>query len=133
MILPKSLRALLAGTDGAEVQCWANGALADAVRHGRGPAEAGSTSYITYLPAETGVGPESALAQSTAADPAEPQTMREAETLRLIASGMTNQEIADHLFISLSTVKGHIANSYGKMGASHLTEAIVRAIDLNLL
>ena len=107
--------------------------LADVVRRGRGPMEAGSPSYLTYLLRETGVRSEPASAQSAAADLAEPLTMREVEILRLIASGMRNQEIADHLFISLSTVKRHIANAYGKLGVSHRTEAIARANKLNLL
>jgi LuxR family transcriptional regulator, maltose regulon positive regulatory protein len=68
-----------------------------------------------------------------AAGLSEPLTGREVEVLRLIAAGMRNQEIADHLFISLPTVKRHIANAYGKLGASHRTEAIVRANELNLL
>ena len=109
------------------------GALADAVRRGRGPAEAGTPPYLTSLLRETGVRPQTASARSAAADLAEPLTMREVEILRLIAAGMRNQEIADHLFISLSTVKRHIANAYGKIGASHRTEAIVQANDLNLL
>ena len=46
---------------------------------------------------------------------------------------MRNHEIADHLFISLATVKRHIANAYGKLGVSHRTEAIARANELNLL
>ena len=36
---------------------------------------------------------------------------------------MRNQEIADQLFISLPTVKRHIANAYGKLGVGHRTEA----------
>ena len=60
-------------------------------------------------------------------------TVRELEVLRLIAAGMRNQEIADQLFISLSTVKRHIANAYGKLDVSHRTEAVVRATELNLL
>ena len=62
-----------------------------------------------------------------------PLTGRETEVLRLIASGMRNQEIADHLFISLSTVKRHIANVYGKMDVTHRTEAIVKGEALGLL
>ena len=60
-------------------------------------------------------------------------TKREVEILRLVAAGMRNREIADHLVISLSTVKRHIANAYGKLGVSHRTEAVVRANELNLL
>ena len=108
-------------------------ALADAVRRGRGPAEAGSPSYLKHLLRETEVRPETASAQPAAGGIAEPLTAREVEVLRLVAGGMRNQEIADHLFISLSTVKRHIANAYGKMDVSHRTEAIARANELNLL
>ena len=71
--------------------------------------------------------------KAAAADLAEPPTAREVEILRLIATGMRNQAIADQLFISLSTVKRHIANVYGKLGVSHRTEAVARANELNLL
>jgi LuxR family maltose regulon positive regulatory protein len=64
---------------------------------------------------------------------AEPLTAREIEILRLIAAGMQNQEIADHLVISLATVKRHIANVYGKLGAGHRTAAVARATELRLL
>ncbi|HEV7666684.1 MAG TPA: helix-turn-helix transcriptional regulator [Chloroflexota bacterium] len=57
---------------------------------------------------------------------AEPLTARELEILRLIVAGMRNQEIADQLVISLSTVKRHIANAYGKLGVDHRTQAIAQ-------
>ena len=60
-------------------------------------------------------------------------TTRELEILRLIAGGLRNQEIADHLSISAATVKRHIANAYGKLGAGHRTEALARANELKLL
>jgi len=60
-------------------------------------------------------------------------TTRELEILRLIAAGMRNQAIADHLSISGATVKRHIANAYGKLGANHRTEALLRAKELKLL
>lgn len=75
----------------------------------------------------------SSSSPAEAGDLVVPLTTREIEILRLIAAGMRNQEIADHLFISLSTVKRHIANAYGKLDVSHRTEAIVRANELNLL
>ena len=64
---------------------------------------------------------------------AEPLTPREVEILRLVAVGMRNQEIAEQLVISVPTVKRHIANTYGKLGASHRTEAIARAHALGVL
>ncbi|MGH9151069.1 MAG: LuxR C-terminal-related transcriptional regulator [Acidimicrobiales bacterium] len=63
----------------------------------------------------------------------EPLTARELEILRLVAVGMRNQEIADQLVVTLATVKRHIANSYGKLGVTHRTEAVARANELGLL
>lgn len=63
----------------------------------------------------------------------EPLTPRELEVLQLIAAGLRNEEIADRLYISLATVKRHIANTYGKLGVTHRTEAVARANTLNLL
>ncbi|MDQ3485703.1 MAG: LuxR C-terminal-related transcriptional regulator, partial [Actinomycetota bacterium] len=68
-----------------------------------------------------------------AAGLAELLTSREVEILRLIAAGMRNQEIADRLFVGLSTVKRHIANAYGKLHVTHRTEAVARANELHLL
>ena len=77
--------------------------------------------------------PVSAPVTAAAPGLAEPPTAREVEIMRLIAAGLRNQEIADQLFISLSTVKRHIANAYGKLGVNHRTEAVARANELNLL
>ncbi|MCH8309983.1 MAG: AAA family ATPase [Chloroflexi bacterium] len=64
---------------------------------------------------------------------AEHLTERESEILRLISVGMTNQEIAGQLVISVATVKRHITNIYGKLGVSHRTQATARANELRLL
>ena len=64
---------------------------------------------------------------------AESLTAREIEILRLVAAGLRNQQIADHLVISVPTVKRHIANTYGKLGVGHRTEAVARANELGLL
>ena len=63
----------------------------------------------------------------------QPLTERELEVLRLIAAGLRNQEIGEQLSISPATVKRHIANAYGKLGAGHRTEALARARALKLL
>jgi LuxR family maltose regulon positive regulatory protein len=60
-------------------------------------------------------------------------TARELEVLRLIAAGLRNQEIADQLSISQATVKRHVANTYGKLGARHRTDALARAKELRVL
>jgi len=54
-------------------------------------------------------------------------TPREQEVLRLLASGASNQEIAQALVISLATVKKHVSNLLSKLGAASRTQAIIRA------
>lgn len=60
-------------------------------------------------------------------------TRREYEVLRLIAEGLSNQEIADRLFVSMSTVKSHTSNLFLKLEASRRTQAIQKAKELGLL
>ena len=63
----------------------------------------------------------------------EPLSSREIEVLRLIAAGLTNQEIADHLYISVRTAKKHVQNINSKLDAHSRTHALARARELNLL
>jgi len=49
---------------------------------------------------------------------------RETEVLQLMAQGLSNQEIADTLFVSLNTVKTHISNIYTKLNVRRRTQAI---------
>ena len=58
---------------------------------------------------------------------------REYEVLELMASGLSNQEIADSLFVSVSTVKTHAANIFAKLDARRRTQAIQRAKELRLI
>jgi LuxR family maltose regulon positive regulatory protein len=64
---------------------------------------------------------------------AEPLSQRELEVLRLIADGATNREIAAELVLTVNTVKKHISNIFGKLGATNRTQAIARAREANLL
>ena len=63
----------------------------------------------------------------------EPLSKRELEILRLIGEGLTNQEIAERLVITLHTVKKHSSNIYGKLGVRSRTQAVARARELQLL
>lgn len=63
----------------------------------------------------------------------EPLSDRELEVLSLIAQGLSNRDIAERLVISLSTVKGHAANIYGKLGVNKRTQAVARARILGIL
>lgn len=58
---------------------------------------------------------------------------RELEVLQLMAQGLSNQEIADQLFVSLSTVKTHANNLFDKMGVERRTQAINRAKQLGII
>jgi LuxR family transcriptional regulator, maltose regulon positive regulatory protein len=58
---------------------------------------------------------------------------RELDTLKLIARDLSNQEIADKLFISLNTVKTHIKNIYLKLEADNRLNAIAKARELGIL
>jgi ATP/maltotriose-dependent transcriptional regulator MalT len=54
-------------------------------------------------------------------------TVRELEVLALIASGLSNQEIGNTLFLALSTVKGYNQTIYGKLQVKRRTEAVIKA------
>jgi len=65
--------------------------------------------------------------------PVESLTPRELEVLRLIDWGLSNQQIAAKLSISLSTVKTHTNNLYGKLNVQSRSQALRRARELGLL
>ncbi len=61
-------------------------------------------------------------------EPSEVLTDRELEVLKLATRGLSNQEIADELFLSLRTVQAHISHIFNKLQVSSRTEAVVRAL-----
>jgi LuxR family maltose regulon positive regulatory protein len=63
----------------------------------------------------------------------EPLSPRELEILRLIAQGLSNDEIGKRLFLALDTVKGHNRRIYDKLQVQRRTEAVARARELGLL
>ncbi len=63
----------------------------------------------------------------------EPPTQRESDVLRLLAQGLSNQEIAQKLFVSEGTVKTHVHNLCRKLGAQSRTHALAIARELHLL
>ena len=58
---------------------------------------------------------------------------REYEILSLMAKGLSNAEIGNQLFISLSTVKSHVSNILMKLDAKRRTQAVEKARQLQLL
>jgi LuxR family maltose regulon positive regulatory protein len=103
---------------------------------------------LLYQAAERGIAPEYA-GRLLAAFPAvelvptapsrpssemiEPLSEREREVLLLVAEGLSNREIAQRLFLSLSTVKVHTYNIYGKLGVHSRTQAVAKARALGIL
>jgi DNA-binding NarL/FixJ family response regulator len=57
---------------------------------------------------------------------------REVEVLRLVSRGQTNQQIAENLLLSVSTVKKHVRQIISKLGVSDRTQAAIRALELGL-
>jgi LuxR family maltose regulon positive regulatory protein len=107
--------------------------------------EGAPLAHLLRQAASRGISPEyvnkllAAFAEATDTAPAMPQplveplTERELEVLALIAAGMTNQEIAQALTITLGTIKRHLHNIYGKLDVRNRTEAVARARELRLL
>jgi LuxR family maltose regulon positive regulatory protein len=63
----------------------------------------------------------------------DPLTPRELTILRLLATSMSTAEIADELYLSVNTVKTHLAAIYRKLPASRRREAVLRARELELI
>jgi ATP/maltotriose-dependent transcriptional regulator MalT len=60
-------------------------------------------------------------------------TPRELEILGLIASGLSNREIAEQLFVSENTVKTHSSRLFDKLGAKRRTQAVQIAKESRLI
>jgi len=58
---------------------------------------------------------------------------RELEVLQLMAKGLSNQQIAERLFVSLNTIKTHTSNLFFKMEVERRTQAIEKAKRIGLI
>lgn len=63
----------------------------------------------------------------------EPLTERELEILAILATGASNREIADQLYLAEGTVKNHVSNILSKMGARDRTQAALKGKALGLI
>lgn len=64
----------------------------------------------------------------TKQEPSEVLSKREMEVLKLAARGLSNQNIAEELCLSMRTVQGHLGHIFNKLQVSSRTEAVVRAL-----
>jgi len=81
------------------------------------------------VPGEEGEGPPVPHPQRLV----EPLSRRELEVLRLLATELSGPEIAQHLVISVTTVRSHTRSIYGKLDVHSRYEAVARARELGLL
>jgi DNA-binding CsgD family transcriptional regulator len=75
-------------------------------------------------------GPAPIVARAAAGDDETPLTAREREVIELVSAGATNQEIANALVISESTVKSHVKHILRKLGAANRAEAVSRHLSM---
>ncbi len=90
-------------------------------------------SYIGQLLAAFPEGTLPSAITPVRTDLVEPLSEREIEVLLLIASGLSNREIAWQLVLSVNTVKKHTGNIYSKLNVSSRTQALVRARAFGIL
>ena len=82
---------------------------------------AGGTTYVDPVLAGT-------LATASVGSKLPQLTQRERDVLRLLADGLSNEEIGKRLFISAETVRTHVRKAMGKLDADTRTEAVARAL-----
>jgi LuxR family maltose regulon positive regulatory protein len=107
--------------------------LADAVARGIMPAYAGRLMAAFEAEKQTSAREASIRTLPPSQPLVEPLSKRELEILRLIAQGLSNNEISSRLFLALDTVKGHNKKIFGKLQVQRRTEAVARARELGLL
>jgi DNA-binding NarL/FixJ family response regulator len=119
--------ALRAGARGFLLKDAGPALLAQAVQAAaNGEALIAPSITVRLLDAFAGAGPAGPLKQ-----PVEALTDREEQVLAAVARGRTNSEISDDLYISLSTVKTHIASLMAKLGARNRVEIAIWAHQTN--
>lgn len=61
-----------------------------------------------------------------------PLTLRECDVMKLLADGLTNNQISEELYISKETVKSHMEHIFNKLDVHSRSQAVIRARELNL-
>jgi LuxR family maltose regulon positive regulatory protein len=103
----------------------------------RAASQGSSPAYVAnLLAAFDAAGPdeEATEPQPRPAQPlVDPLSERELEVLQLLAGGLSNPEIAEQLYIAVSTVRSHCKSIYGKLDVHSRWDAVQRAQQLGLL
>ncbi|MBZ0304305.1 MAG: response regulator transcription factor [Anaerolineae bacterium] len=123
---PFVLAAIQAGADGYVLKNAEAEEIAASVRAIYEGESALSPAITRKLMAQMG-------SPSKVGDTFEPLTDREREVLQLAAAGLTNRGIGHKLSISDRTVQGHLASTYAKLQVGSRTEAVTRALQLNII
>jgi LuxR family maltose regulon positive regulatory protein len=103
--------------------------LAPLLRHAA--ARVGRRDYVQRILAEIGASPAAKLQNQASTH--DTLSDREIEVLRWVAAGLPNREVGQRLFITEKTVKTHLSNILGKLGATNRTQAVDQARRLGFL
>ncbi|MGK5558157.1 response regulator [Actinomadura kijaniata] len=99
-----------------------------------GPPEELFQGIRTAVRGETALSPRVATRLTNRMrDPAPALSPREIEILELLATGLSNRQIARRLFISEATVKTHLVHVFGKLGVDTRTAAVTAAVERRLI
>lgn len=123
MLAPRSDRVVVVAEGDADV------VLHDADRPGAEDVDAllDRTGAVGWVPLQGGVEQILAMVEAAAGRSGHGYaglSDREEQVLALIAQGLTNQEIADRVFVSINSVKTYIRSAYRKIGVSSRSQAV---------
>ncbi len=79
------------------------------------------------------VSPTGSTADHKVSGPSNPLSEQEREVLRLVAGGLSNQQIADRLFITERTTRFHVTSIFNKLGADNRAQAVALATQRGFL
>lgn len=121
-VLPERLYAAIRSVHQGDI--WLDSAIAQKVVRNYSERSAPPTQAQSH----TSITRDNSSSASPMPNLPEPLSPRELEVLNLLVEGMSNQEIADHLIISLATAKTHVRNILYKLAVDDRTQAAVHAM-----
>jgi DNA-binding NarL/FixJ family response regulator len=123
------VRAVRAGAAGYLVKDCTTEEVVNTVRLAAGGGTALSPEVASAMLVEAQTPADGAGADATEAI----ISKREEEVLQLIAEGASTTEVAERLYISVKTVKNHLASVYQKLDSRDRTQAVVRAVRMGII